>query len=124
LIVGSVLSIFTLYLTLFDVPNSLTDVIVTVNKLGYGWSSQPLRTTEDSLFLLSESELTGAYSHSRAGEEGNQYQYYTDNGYTNFSSWLRTVAKSMDGYCSAYNGAISTYSGSASSRAISFAFCV
>jgi len=105
-------------------PTELTDVIVTVNKLGYGWSSQPLRTTEDSLFLLSESELTGAYSHSRAGEEGNQYQYYTDNGYTNFSSWLRTVAKSMDGYCSAYNGAISTYSGSASSRAISFAFCV
>lgn len=59
-----------------QMESNLKSVIKTVNKLtSAGNSSDIIQTTQDTLFLLSEVEIFGSITHSKAGE-GSQYAYY------------------------------------------------
>ena len=58
-------------------PTAIKSLVKTVNKLtSAGNQSTTIETTEDDAFLLSEIEIFGAVSYSKAGE-GNQYEYFT-----------------------------------------------
>lgn len=58
-------------------PAAIKSLVKTVNKLtSAGNQSATIETTEDNVFLLSEIEIFGAVTYSKAGE-GNQYEYFT-----------------------------------------------
>ena len=58
-------------------PAAIQSLVKTVNKLtSAGNQSATIDTTEDDVFLLSEIEIFGAVTHSKAGE-GSQYEYFT-----------------------------------------------
>ena len=59
-------------------PTDLQTIIKPVNKkTSAGNQSSSIQTTSDSLFLLSEIEIFGINTNSKAGE-GTQYKYYSD----------------------------------------------
>ena len=58
-------------------PAAIQTLVKTVNKLtSAGNQSTTIETTEDDVFLLSEIEIFGAVTYSKAGE-GSQYEYFT-----------------------------------------------
>lgn len=58
-------------------PSAIKSLVKTVNKLtSAGNKSTTIETTEDNVFLLSEIEVFGAVTNSKAGE-GSQYKYFT-----------------------------------------------
>lgn len=58
-------------------PSAIKSLVKTVNKLtSAGNKSTTIETTEDNVFLLSEIEVFGAVTNSKAGE-GSQYEYFT-----------------------------------------------
>ena len=58
-------------------PTAVKNLVKTVNKLtSAGNQSATIETTEDDAFLLSEIEIFGAVTYSKAGE-GSQYEYFT-----------------------------------------------
>ena len=115
-----------------QLESSLKSVIKTVNKLASaGNQSATIQTAQDTLFLLSEVEIFGKVTYSKAGE-GSQYAYYAAgnstikkvNGSANYW-WERspggsntTIFCGVNSYGNAYNNNASNTYG------VSFGFCV
>ena len=119
--------------TLFNqLEAGLRNVIKSVNKLtSAGDQSATINTTSDKLFLLSEIEVFGTLTYSKAGE-GSQYDYYaagnskvkTVNGSANHW-WERSPNGSYSAsfcYVSSY-GTASTANASGS-NGVPFGFCI
>lgn len=115
-----------------QLESSLKSVIKTVNKLASaGNQSATIQTAQDTLFLLSEVEIFGKVTYSKAGE-GSQYAYYAAGNSTikkvNGSAgywWERSPnGSSATHFCYVYyNGTADRYD--ASGRlGVAFGFCV
>ena len=113
-------------------PTELQSVIAVVDKnTSIGNESEELKTTQDKLFLLSQSEVFGNSSYSVDGE-GEQYEYFKDQenriAHRNGSSdwwWLRSpnVASSTS-FCDVSSGGRATYAGAGGSYGVRPAFCL
>ena len=120
--------------TLFNqLPSALRDAIKHVNKLtSAGNQSSNILTSSDRLFLLSEMEVFGTITSSKAGE-GSQYAYYAaGNSTIKYRSgsashwWERSpTGSSATGFCHVHSSgtAANTYTAS-SSYGVAFGFCV
>lgn len=115
-----------------QLESSLKSVIKTVNKLASaGNQSATIQTAQDTLFLLSEVEIFGKVTYSKAGE-GSQYAYYAAgnstikkvNGSAN-TWWERSPYGSSTTYfCFVnYNGNAGNVTASYS-IGVAFGFCV
>lgn len=115
-----------------QLESSLKSVIKTVNKLASaGNQSATIQTAQDTLFLLSEVEIFGKVTYSKAGE-GSQYAYYAAgnstikkvNGSAN-AWWERSPnGSSATHFCYVYyNGTADRYDASLS-LGVAFGFCV
>lgn len=115
-----------------QLESSLKSVIKTVNKLASaGNQSATIQTAQDTLFLLSEVEIFGKVTYSKAGE-GSQYAYYAAGNSTikkvNGSAgywWERSPnGSSATHFCYVYyNGTADRYDASLS-LGVAFGFCV
>lgn len=114
---------------LTQLPSALQSVIKEVNKLtSAGSLSTTINTTIDKLFLLSEIEIFGAATNSRAGE-GSQYAYYQAGNSkikTVAGAVWRTRSPSNTGYyfCNVTANGTSTYGTADGLYGVAFAFCV
>lgn len=115
-----------------QLESSLKSVIKTVNKLASaGNQSATIQTAQDTLFLLSEVEIFGKVTYSKAGE-GSQYAYYAAGNSTikkvNGSAadwWERSPLGSNAGsFCCVYSNGNASYSNASDTRGVSFGFCV
>ena len=115
-----------------QLESSLKSVIKTVNKLASaGNQSATIQTAQDTLFLLSEVEIFGKVTYSKAGE-GSQYAYYAAGNSTikkvngsAYNWWERSPNGSdTSSFCIVYsNGGAATH-GAGNTRGVSFGFCV
>ena len=115
-----------------QLESSLKSVIKTVNKLASaGNQSATIQTAQDTLFLLSEVEIFGKVTYSKAGE-GSQYAYYAAgnstikkvNGSANYW-WGRSPRGSSTGYfCDVHSGGTANASNASYTFGVSFGFCV
>ena len=115
-----------------QLESSLKSVIKTVNKLASaGNQSATIQTAQDTLFLLSEVEIFGKVTYSKAGE-GSQYAYYAAGNSTikkvNGSAgtwWERSPYGSGTGnFCSVASGGGAFNNAASSAYGVSFGFCV
>lgn len=115
-----------------QLESSLKSVIKTVNKLASaGNQSATIQTAQDTLFLLSEVEIFGKVTYSKAGE-GSQYAYYAAGNSTikkvNGSAggwWERSPSGSgATSFCLVTHGGGANYSGASGSGGVAFGFCV
>lgn len=115
-----------------QLESSLKSVIKTVNKLASaGNQSATIQTAQDTLFLLSEIEIFGKITYSKAGE-GSQYAYYAAgnstikkvNGSAN-SWWERSpYGSNSTAFCSVASGGTANGNGASSTNGVAFGFCV
>lgn len=115
-----------------QLESSLKSVIKTVNKLASaGNQSATIQTAQDTLFLLSEVEIFGKVTYSKAGE-GSQYAYYAAgnstikkvNGSADFW-WERSPHGSNTAFfCGVTTAGNANYSNASDSRGVAFGFCV
>lgn len=129
---NSVMRTSTMATLLNQLPTALKNVIKAVNKLSSaGSQSNTIETTSDKLFLLSEVEIFGGTTYSKAGE-GQQYDYYkagnpkvkTVNG-SAYHWWERSPYGSNSTYFCLVHGSGSANDGDASSSyGVSFGFCI
>ena len=116
-------------------PAAIQSLVKTVNKLtSAGNQSATIDTTEDDVFLLSEIEIFGTVTNSKAGE-GSQYEYYQTASnickkpsYTSYASanwWERSpYASNATHFCDVdANGTASYYDASGASG-LAPAFCI
>lgn len=115
-------------------PKNWVDIIKSVNKACSvtGWYQDPqLTTLNESLFLLSTSELFGLAS--TTADEGSQYEYYV--GKSNSSRikkvsntasiwWQRTPYSGGNAFRYVATSGANDYGTSSISAGVSFAFCV
>lgn len=115
-----------------QLESSLKSVIKTVNKLASaGNQSATIQTAQDTLFLLSEIEIFGKITYSKAGE-GSQYAYYAAGNSTikkvNGSAdywWERSPYGSGSTYfCCVYSDGTAGYGDASNSIGVAFGFCV
>lgn len=115
-----------------QLETDLKNVLVFVNKLASaGNQSATIKTSSDKLFLLSEVEIFGSTTYSKAGE-GTQYEWYKAgnskikkvNG--SASNWWERSPRGDDAtlFCCVYSGGGSDSNAASSSRGVSFGFCV
>ncbi len=129
---SSVMRGTTMATLLSQLPSTLQSAIKQVNKLtSAGNQSSTINTTADKLFLLSEIEVFGAVTYSKAGE-GTQYDYYkagnskikTVNGSANYW-WERSPYGSATAYfCCVSSSGSADYGTAGYSGGVSFGFCV
>ena len=122
----------TMVTLLSQLASDLKDSIVKVKKLSSaGYNSGTIKTTEDSLFLLSEVEVYGRIVNSMAGE-GSQYEYYksgnssvkTVNGSAS-SWWERSACESnSSSYCLAAGNGNNSSAGATGAWGTAFGFCI
>ena len=112
-------------------PSEVQAGIKEVNKLtSAGSQSSTINTTADKLFLLSEIEIFGSTTYSKAGE-GSQYAYYSagNSKVKNFSGsadswWERSPRGSNSTYfCVVNSSGNATTTTASSSRGVAFGFC-
>lgn len=116
-------------------PAAIKSLVKTVNKLtSAGNQSATIDTTEDDVFLLSEIEIFGTVTYSKAGE-GSQYEYYQTASnickkpsYTSYASanWWERSPYASDATYFCYvnrNGAASCYNAS-DANGLAPAFCI
>ena len=116
-------------------PAAIKSLVKTVNKLtSAGNQSATIDTTEDDVFLLSEIEIFGTVTNSKAGE-GSQYEYYQTASnickkpsYTSYASaywWERSpYASDATYFCIVnFNGATNC-SGASNALGLAPAFCI
>lgn len=115
-----------------QLESSLKSVIKTVNKLASaGNQSATIQTAQDTLFLLSEVEIFGKVTYSKAGE-GSQYAYYAAGNSTikkvNGSAigwWERSpLGSDTTAFCRVSNYGVADNSNASSSLGVAFGFCV
>ena len=116
-------------------PAAIKSLVKTVNKLtSAGNQSATIDTTEDDVFLLSEIEVFGTVTNSKAGE-GSQYEYYQTASnickkpsYTSYASanwWERSPCASDATYFCHVSGYGTTSYGNASDAfGLAPAFCI
>lgn len=116
-----------------QLPSDLKNVIKTVKKLtSAGNQSATINTTEDKLFLLSEVEIFGTVTYSKAGE-GTQYDWYKAgnsaikkvNGSAS-AWWERSpYGSNSTTFCIvASNGNAANTYGASNSSGVAFGFCI
>lgn len=115
-----------------QLESSLKSVIKTVNKLASaGNQSATIQTAQDTLFLLSEVEIFGKVTYSKAGE-GSQYAYYAAgnstikkvNGSANYW-WERSPCGSnANRFCIVTSPGSADDSNASYTFGVSFGFCV
>lgn len=129
---GCVMRQTTMATILTQLPAALQSAIKQVNKLtSAGNQSTTINTTADKLFLLSEIEVFGSVTNSKAGE-GTQYDYYKAG-----NSKIKTVNGSADNwwerspygsnaaaFCSVNSTGGANGNAAGSSYGVSFGFCV
>lgn len=115
-----------------QLESSLKSVIKTVNKLASaGNQSATIQTAQDTLFLLSEVEIFGKVTYSKAGE-GSQYAYYAAGNSTikkvngSATAWWE---RSPDGsnttrFCHVNGNGVAGNSAAGHTYGVSFGFCV
>lgn len=115
-----------------QLESSLKSVIKTVNKLASaGNQSATIQTAQDTLFLLSEVEIFGKVTYSKAGE-GSQYAYYAAGNSTikkvNGSAdhwWERSPHGSNSAsFCCVSSDGTANSSGAGYAHGVAFGFCV
>ena len=116
-------------------PAAIKSLVKTVNKLtSAGNQSATIDTTEDDVFLLSEIEIFGTVTNSKAGE-GSQYEYYQTASnickkpsYTSYASadwWGRSpYASGAAHFCDVDVSGTTGYSGASNARGLAPAFCI
>lgn len=116
-------------------PAAIKSLVKTVNKLtSAGNQSATIDTTEDDVFLLSEIEIFGTVTNSKAGE-GSQYEYYQTASnickkpsYTSYASaywWERSpYASSATYFCSVNDGGTTSYGNASGAGGLAPAFCI
>lgn len=115
-----------------QLESSLKSVIKTVNKLASaGNQSATIQTAQDTLFLLSEVEIFGKVTYSKAGE-GSQYAYYAAGNSTikkvngSANSWWERSPCGSDGtaFCYVYSDGTASSYGASYAYGVAFGFCV
>ena len=120
-------------------PSDLKAVIHQVRKVtSQGNKSSVLETTDDHLFLLSEVEVFGTITYSKAGE-GTRYGYYANYANTNAlrikgssngagsatSWWERSPGgSSFSGFCAVYSDGNAYINGASNAYGVSPGFCI
>ena len=116
-------------------PAAIKSLVKTVNKLtSAGNQSATIDTTEDDVFLLSEIEIFGTVTNSKAGE-GSQYEYYQTASnickkpsYTSYASagwWERSpYASNATHFCHVNASGTTHYSSASSAYGLAPAFCI
>lgn len=117
---------------LSQLASDLKNAIVKVKKLSSaGNQSTAINTTEDSLFLLSEVEISGSTTYANAGE-GSQYEYYqsgnsrvkTVNGSASYWWGRSPYGSNSASFCSVNSVGNAGYSNSSVLNGVAFGFCV
>ena len=112
-------------------PSEVQAGIKEVNKLtSAGSQSSTINTTADKLFLLSEIEIFGSTTYSKAGE-GSQYAYYSagNSKVKNLSGsanvwWERSPRGSYStGFCTVNSGGDAYDYAASNSFGVAFGFC-
>ena len=112
-------------------PSEVQDGIKEVNKLtSAGSLSSTINTTADKLFLLSEIEIFGSTTYSKAGE-GSQYAYYSagNSKVKNLSGsagdWLERSPIGSDSthFCRVNSYGSAIYANASGSYGVAFGFC-
>lgn len=115
-----------------QLESSLKSVIKTVNKLASaGNQSATIQTAQDTLFLLSEIEIFGKITYSKAGE-GSQYAYYAAGNSTikkvNGSAdiwWERSpYGSNSTSFCFVASVGTAADTGAGDTIGVAFGFCV
>lgn len=115
-----------------QLESSLKSVIKTVNKLASaGNQSATIQTAQDTLFLLSEIEIFGKITYSKAGE-GSQYAYYAAGNSTikkvNGSAdywWERSPRGSNSTtFCHVNSDGTASDNDASGTNGVAFGFCV
>lgn len=115
-----------------QLESSLKSVIKTVNKLASaGNQSATIQTAQDTLFLLSEVEIFGKVTYSKAGE-GSQYAYYAAGNSTikkvngSANGWWERSPRGSDSalFCYVYSDSTASYGGASYTYGVVFGFCV
>jgi len=116
-------------------PAAIKSLVKTVNKLtSAGNQSATIDTTEDDVFLLSEIEIFGTVTNSKAGE-GSQYEYYQTASnickkpsYTSYASapwWERSpYASDATHFCHVSASGAARYNGASDAFGLAPAFCI
>lgn len=116
-------------------PAAIQSLVKTVNKLtSAGNQSANIDTTEDNVFLLSEIEVFGTVTNSKAGE-GSQYEYYQTASninkkpsYTSYASaywWERSpYASDATGFCIVGINGTTNYLNASLALGLAPAFCI
>lgn len=117
---------------LSQLASDLKNAIVKVKKLSSaGNQSTTINTTEDSLFLLSEVEIFGSTTYTKAGE-GSQYKYYqsgnsrvkTVNGSAS-NWWERSPnGNNSTNFCSVGSNSNVGSNSASNSYGVAFGFCI
>lgn len=112
-------------------PTEVQNGIREVNKLASaGGKSATIKTTADKLFLLSEIEIFGSVTYSKAGE-GSPYAYYSAGNSTvknrggSASTWWERSPRGSDStnFCRVTAGGFAGSAASNKSQGVAFAFC-
>lgn len=110
-------------------PTEVQNGIREVNKLtSAGNKSATINTTADKLFLLSEIEIFGSRTYSKAGE-GSQYAYYKagNSKVKNFSGsaslWWERSPSSSTYFCGVTSSGSTYYYNASRSYGVAFGFC-
>ena len=116
-------------------PAAIKSLVKTVNKLtSAGNQSATIDTTEDDVFLLSEIEIFGTVTNSKAGE-GSQYEYYQTASnickkpsYTSYASarwWGRSPYASGAAYfCYVHTSGTAVCGNASDALGLAPAFCI
>ena len=116
-------------------PAAIKSLVKTVNKLtSAGNQSATIDTTEDDVFLLSEIEIFGTVTNSKAGE-GSQYEYYQTASnickkpsYTSYASaywWERSpYASNATYFCYVRTNGTTSYGNASDALGLAPAFCI
>lgn len=129
---GCLMRSSTMATLLSQLPSALQNAIKQVNKLtSAGNQSSTIVTSVDKLFLLSEIEIFGAVTYSKAGE-GSQYAFYSAgntkvkqvNGAANYW-WERSpYGSNTTGFCLVNSSGNALGYDASYSYGVSFGFCV
>jgi len=116
-------------------PSAIRALVKTVNKLtSAGNQSANINTTPDNVFLLSEIEIFGTVTHSKAGE-GSQYEYYKTASnrykkpsYSSYASaywWERSpYVSSATQFCNVNSSGDADYINASIAFGLAPAFCI
>ena len=112
-------------------PTEVQNGIREVNKLtSAGSQSSTINTTSDKLFLLSEIEIFGSTTYSKAGE-GSQYAYYSaGNSKVKYFSgpasfWWERSPRGLDSsrFCYVFSDGAADYGYASGVNGVAFGFC-